>query len=212
MWAIVTTERPSSVVRRPSVNFSHFNQLLWSHWANLNQTLVEWSLDGPLPKLCPVIPISNQDGHQAKNRKKGGWNLKKIFSSETTEPISTKLWWNDHWVVPFQNCVRHFRPPTKMAATAEFNLTYDPMGNSHKNLLLRNHWANCNQTLVGWSLGGPLPKLCPGDPDFQPKCQAKNRKKGGWNLKKIFSSETTEPISTKLCWNDPWVVPFQNCV
>ena len=28
------------------------------------------------------------------------------------------------------------------------------------------------------------------------------RKKGGWNLKKIFSSETTEPISTKLCWND----------
>jgi hypothetical protein len=22
------------------------------------------------------------------------------------------------------------------------------MGNSHKNLLLRNHWANCNQTLV----------------------------------------------------------------
>ena len=35
------------------------------------------------------------------------------------------------------------------------------------------------------------------------------RKKGGWNLKKFFSSETTEPISTKLCWNDPWVVPFQ---
>jgi hypothetical protein len=42
------------------------------HWANLNQTLVEWSLDGPLPKLCPVIPASNQDGRQAKNRKKGG--------------------------------------------------------------------------------------------------------------------------------------------
>ena len=28
-------------------------------------------------------------------------------------------------------------------------------------------------------------------------------KKGVWNLKKIFSSETTEPISTKLCWNNP---------
>jgi hypothetical protein len=35
----------------------------------LNQTLVEWSLDGPLPKLCPVIQTSNQDGCQAKNRK-----------------------------------------------------------------------------------------------------------------------------------------------
>jgi hypothetical protein len=35
------------------------------------------------------------------------------------------------------------------------------MGNSHKNLLLRNYWANCNQTLVEWSLDGPLPKMCP---------------------------------------------------
>jgi hypothetical protein len=26
-------------------------------------------------------------------------------------------------VVPFQNCVLHFRPPTKMAATANINLT-----------------------------------------------------------------------------------------
>jgi hypothetical protein len=25
-------------------------------------------------------------------------------------------------------------------------------------------------------------------------------------FKKIFSSETTEPISTKLCWNDPCLV------
>jgi hypothetical protein len=68
---IVITFRPSSVVRRPSVNISHFNLLLRNHWANCNQTLVEWSLDGPLSKLCPVIPTSNQDGRQAKNRKKG---------------------------------------------------------------------------------------------------------------------------------------------
>ena len=54
--------------------------------------------------------------------KLGGWNFKKIFS-ETTESISTKLCWNDSWVVLFQNCVQHFRTPTKMAATAELNLT-----------------------------------------------------------------------------------------
>jgi hypothetical protein len=30
------------------------------------------NLNGPLSKLYPVIPTSNQDGHQAKNRKKGG--------------------------------------------------------------------------------------------------------------------------------------------
>ena len=47
-------------------------------------------------------------------RKKGGYNLKKIFS-ETTEPISTKLCWNDPYVVPFQNGVRQRRPVSKMA-------------------------------------------------------------------------------------------------
>ena len=30
-----------------------------------------------------------------------------------------------------------------------------------KNLLLWNNWANLNQTLLKWFLGGPLPKLCP---------------------------------------------------
>ena len=48
-------------------------------------------------------------------RKKGEWNLKKIFSSETTEPISTKLCWNDPWVVPFQKYVRQRRPVSKVA-------------------------------------------------------------------------------------------------
>jgi hypothetical protein len=43
------------------------------------------------PSKLSGDPTSNQDGHQAKNRKKGGMKFKKKFSSETTEPISTKL-------------------------------------------------------------------------------------------------------------------------
>ena len=39
-----------------------------------------------------------------------------INSSEATGPIWTKLWWNGPWMVPFQNCVRWSRLPTKMAA------------------------------------------------------------------------------------------------
>jgi hypothetical protein len=38
-----------------------------------------------------VIPISNQNGRQAKDREKGDEKKIKIFSSEPTEPISTKL-------------------------------------------------------------------------------------------------------------------------
>jgi hypothetical protein len=45
---------------------------------------VEWSLDGPLSKLCAVIPTSNQDGRQAKNRKRGDEIKKK--SSPLKQP------------------------------------------------------------------------------------------------------------------------------
>jgi hypothetical protein len=48
--------------------------------------------------------------------------------------------------------------------------TWNPMGNSHTNLLLINHWTNCNQTLVEWSLGWPPSKDVSGDPDIQPRC------------------------------------------
>ena len=144
-------------------------------------------------------------------RKKGG-KLKKIFSSETTVPISTKLCWNDPWVVPFQNCVRQCRPVSKMAAITKneissngqncsilsqkvpkfelykhndelFNIYYgifyvlwtfayfDRLCKLEKGgmklkkfLLLWNYWANLNQTLLKWSLGGPLSKLCPSAP------------------------------------------------
>ena len=84
-----------------------------------------------------------------------------IFSSETTGPIATKLWWNGPWMTPFQICVRWSRIPTKMAA----KLKIEKRGMKlKKNLLLWNYWANLNQTLLKWSLGGPLTKLCPSVP------------------------------------------------
>ena len=63
-------------------------------------------------------------------------------------------------MVLFQTCVRRFGLSTKMATTAELNLTQDPMGNSHKNLLVWNQLLNWNQTLIKQSLDGPLPKSC----------------------------------------------------
>jgi hypothetical protein len=56
----------------PLMRNSHKNPLLRNHWANCKQAVVEWSLDGPLSNLHPVIPTSYQDGRQAKNRKKRG--------------------------------------------------------------------------------------------------------------------------------------------
>jgi hypothetical protein len=60
------------------------------------------------------------------------------FSSETTEPISTKLCWNDSWMSPFQNCVRWSRLLTKMAA----KLKIEKKGMKFlKHFLLWNYWA-----------------------------------------------------------------------
>jgi hypothetical protein len=66
--------------------FSNGGHLGWR--AGLSDTILKGTHPGtiparfglicPLPKLCPVIPTSNQDGRQAKNRKKGDeiflWN------------------------------------------------------------------------------------------------------------------------------------------
>ena len=62
-------------------------------------------------------------------------------------------------MVFFQEYVRQFGPSTKMAPTAKLSLTLEPMGNSHKNLLVWNQLLNWNQTLIKQSLDGPLPKL-----------------------------------------------------
>jgi hypothetical protein len=58
------------------------------------------------------------------------------------------------------------------------------MGNSHKNLLLRNHWTNCNQTLVELSLDSPLPKLCPVIPILTKMATKLKIEKKGMKLKK----------------------------
>ena len=62
----------------------------------------------------------------------------------------------------------------------------------------------------GMVLGWPPSKVCVRWSRLPTKMAAKLKiEKRGDEIKKKFSSETTEPISTKLCWNDPWVVPFQ---
>ena len=39
--------------------------------------------------------------------------------SGTSSSIRTKLWWNSHWLVLYQNCVQQSRSSTKMATTVQ---------------------------------------------------------------------------------------------
>ena len=74
LWTFADFDRLCKLEKRGD-EIKKKNLLLWNYWANINQALLKWFLDGPLPNLCPVIPTSNQDGRQAQNRKKGGWNF-----------------------------------------------------------------------------------------------------------------------------------------
>ena len=69
LWTFADFDRLCKLEKR-GMKFKK-NLLLGNYWANINQILLKWFLDGPLPNLCPLIPTSNQDGRQAKNRKKG---------------------------------------------------------------------------------------------------------------------------------------------
>jgi hypothetical protein len=72
----------------------------------------------------------------------------KIFLFETICSIRTKCWWNSRWMVLFQKYVRRFGPSTKMAPTAKLSLTWEHMGNSHKNLLVWNQLLNWNHIKI----------------------------------------------------------------
>ena len=103
------------------------NLLLWNYRANLNQSLLKMILGWSPSKIVSGIsdlpprwpPQQNLILHWTL------WEIPiKIFLSEAICSIRTQFWWNSHWMVLFQKCVRGFRPSTKMAPTAELGLAY----------------------------------------------------------------------------------------
>ena len=58
--------------------------LLLNYWANLNQTLLKWSLGGPLSKWCPLAPWM---AAITKNRNFLKWPKLPYF-----KPESAQIW------------------------------------------------------------------------------------------------------------------------
>ena len=78
--------------------------------------------------------------------------LKKIFSSETSGPIATKLLWNDPWMAPFQNCVWWSRLLTKMAAKLKIGKRGDEIKKKSSHLkLLSQSQPNFAEIILEWS-------------------------------------------------------------
>ena len=60
LWTFAYFDRLCKLEKR-GMKFKK-NLLLWNYCDNLNQTLLEWSLGGPLSNLCPSVPSCIQDG------------------------------------------------------------------------------------------------------------------------------------------------------
>jgi hypothetical protein len=73
--------------------FSNGGHLGWR--AGLSDTILKGTHPGTIPARFGLIWFSGFRGEDIV-----------IFSSETTGPIATKLWWKGPWMAPFQNCVR----------------------------------------------------------------------------------------------------------
>ena len=132
-------------------------------------------------------------------RKKGGMKLKKIFSSETTEPISTKVCWNDPLVVPFQivsvSAVLYPRwPPLLKLEISSNGQNCSILSQKVPKFELYKH--NDEHLNIYYGIFYELWTFA----DFDRLCKLEKR---GDEIKKKIFSETTEPISIKLCWNDP---------
>ena len=80
-------------------------------------------MDGPLPKLCPVMPTSNQAGRQARNRKRGDEIKKKsslkLLSQSQPNFAEMILGWSPSKIMSGISDLRPRWPPQ----TAELNLT-----------------------------------------------------------------------------------------
>ena len=67
------------------------NLLAWNYWANCKQTLVEWSLDGFLTKLCPASPTNEMTATTELSLTKGQY-VKFIWKSSCLKlPNQLKL-------------------------------------------------------------------------------------------------------------------------
>ena len=75
--------------------------------------------------------------------------------------IHTTLHWNYFRFYICMLCQSHWNIIENYYRDEAQSLTYNLMENSLEDLFVQNCCAHCNQTLVGYSLGGTPSKLCP---------------------------------------------------
>ena len=164
------------------------NLLLWNYWTNLNQTLLKWSLGGPLSKVCPSAVLYPRWPPLLKIEISSNGQNCSIFSQKVPKFELYKH--NDELFNIYYGIFYELWTFTDVDRL--WNKKKGGM-KLKKNLLLWNYWANFNQTLLKWSLGGPLLKLCPSAPScIQDGRITKNRNFFKWPKLLYFKPESAK--------------------
>ena len=119
------------------------------------QNCIHWT-PGP-SKMAAISGHSFNIGPYGKNNEKSS-RLKLLY----------QLGLNFDAMVPFQNCIRWTRGPSKMAAISGHSFNIGPYGKNNKksHLKLLTNW---DQTLMEFSLDGPLFRIVSVGPEGHPR-------------------------------------------
>ena len=158
LWTFTDFDRLCKLKKR-GMKFKK-NLPLWNYWANLNQTLLKMILRWPpfkivsvsavlYPRWPPLLKIeisSNSQNCSILTQKVPKFELYK-HNDEL---------FNIYYGIFYELWI--FTDFDRLCKLEKGGMELK------KNVLLRNYWANLNQTLLKLSLGGPLSKLCPSAP------------------------------------------------
>ena len=135
---------------------SHLNLLLWNRWTKLNQTCRDGPWVGPFQNGVRQPRLPFKMAAVTKNRNFFKWPKLLYF-----KPECAQIWTVVHNDELFNMYYRIFYELWTVANFYRLCKLEKRGMKFFKNLLLWNYWANLNQTLLKWFMGGPLPKLCP---------------------------------------------------
>ena len=138
------------------------NLLVRNHWTDFHIILQKCSIGDPLPRLFEPIGFIEKHGHQGAGLIFTIYLYRKLKKSPCQKPqdqFPYNFAKNVPLVILYQDCSSHLDSSKNMATRGWGLFSLYIYIENLKNLLVRNHWTNCDIILQKYSFGDLLPGL-----------------------------------------------------